>query len=197
MRSGVRYRELVGVRRARLDRLLGDERNAVLIVRHLEPVEVHAGGFGKAVPHVDANPVAFAHPDLGAGELLVVYPRLHPFARRDFPLDFRAGEIVNLDPPVHPGRQQLIALALGPGRKCLHPRLVHGVHLHGFGLERGRDNRSGMPGRDGEGSQRASAAKCPAGGQGIEVFGGRHEGSHKRVSVNYRRNTLKRGEGAV
>ena len=43
------HRELVGVALARLDRRLGDERHAVLVVRQLEAVEVDRGGLGELV----------------------------------------------------------------------------------------------------------------------------------------------------
>src|SRR5205085_3380768 len=76
VRARVRNRELVLVRLARFDRRLRQEWNAVLVVRNLQAVKVHARRFRQLVLQVDANAIALANPDLRAGDLIVVRPRL-------------------------------------------------------------------------------------------------------------------------
>src|SRR5207344_2285905 len=116
---------------ARLDRRLGDVRDTILVVGHLDAVEMDDGRFGQLVLEDDPHAVSLADPDLRPGYLPVVRPGFGALARLHLPLDLRRGQVEDLHSAFHSWREGLVALALGGRGERLDPLLVHGVHLIG------------------------------------------------------------------
>lgn len=136
MRSWIGRGELVGVRLARFDRRLSDERHAVLVVRQLDAVEVHSCRFAEFVLDVNSNAIAFADADLWTGHLLVVSPCFDKLARRSLPPNLLRSDVEDFYAFFDARLEKLIALAGSLSRECLDASFVHLIHRLGGGSRR-------------------------------------------------------------
>ena len=102
VRPGIGHREFIGIGLARLDRRLGDVRDTILVVGHLDAVKMDDGRFGQFILEDDTHPVALADPDLRPGHLPVVRPGFGFFSRLHLPLDLRRCQVEDLHSAFQP-----------------------------------------------------------------------------------------------
>ena len=96
--------ELVDVRRARLNRVLLEVRDAIVHDRHLDAMEMQRGLLGQVVLDDEPHTVALRGLERWTGHPTVVAPRLHVPVRKEFPRDGLGAEIPFLDSIDDPGR---------------------------------------------------------------------------------------------
>ena len=162
--------ELVDMRRARLDRVLLEVRDAVVRYRHFDAVKVQRSLLGQVVLDDEADAVALRGLERRTGHAAVVAPRLHEPVREEFLLDGLGGEVPLLDSVNDPGR---LGDEVGPGdrHRGQAGAAQAGHQLAQVVVAARRASRSGLVAIEGRRSGRAVDCRG-LGGIGLLLGGG-------------------------